>query len=121
MNSDTIRQLIVNARDPLDAKQRINFTSRGMLLFISLFKEKTIDVIELHSLLLRIYRTHNCFIKDSNYITCKDIIVYFTINTPSCITIDHIIHVVSQFDINQDNEHKEVETMKLTLLALTYK
>lgn len=119
MDTDVIRRVIANLRDPLNIKERVHFTSRAILFLTKLFNEKYIDVIDLHCLLLRIAYIRKCYQQDDIHISCKDLVVYLLSNTPTCITVDDVKAIADVFDDDKDSEHNEVRDMHILVKDMT--
>lgn len=122
MNSDTVRKIIANLRDPLDSSRRIHFTARAIRFLTSLFENTHIDVIDLHSLFLNLAYRCGCFADtgdlDRKYVNLKDIVTYLMIHHPACISLPDIVRVGDTFTIDKDNEFHEVSDMLLILSSL---
>lgn len=112
MDSDTIKKIISNLRDPMNASQKIHFTSRCVLFLQKLFSGMSIDEIDLHCILLRFaFSTYRSDYKsiEEKYISLTEAITYLYTVTPSCVTKSDIVDVASQFDIMKDNKFGEVK------------
>jgi hypothetical protein len=113
MDADTICKVAKNLRNPIDSKNKVQITSRSILLLRTLFVTKQIDVIELHTILLRLAYTCNALEDSTRYITLRDILVYMCTCTPSCLSLDDIRNAISQFNTSNDGEYSEVQDMKV--------
>lgn len=120
MDEKTVQKVATNLRNPLYAKQRIHFTSRAVLFVMKLFTDKKVDIIDLHSILLRIAHVSGCLDDSSKYINLKILVSYLCINKPSCISNNDIYSVSETFNIDQDGDYGEVEDMK-SIISSIYK
>lgn len=109
MNSETAHEVCLNVRDPLDVRRRIHFTSRSIRMISMLFNGKEIDVIDLHSVLLRIAYMKGSFCT-KRHITLSDVLIY--VLTTHLLTIDDVMEVVNSFNEDLDSKHGEVRDMK---------
>lgn len=118
MDAETIRKVISNLRNPVNAKARIHFTSRSTLFLVRLFEGKKIDTIDLHSLLLRLAYVSGCFRESKKYINLKDLVVYLYSQIPSCVTQQDITNVSNMFSLDHDSDYREVEDMKIIVSSI---
>jgi len=113
MDRSVANRVILNARDPLDASSRIHFTARAILFLTSLFDNKLLDAIDLHTIILRIAYACGCFRNEEvKYVSMRDVVVYLNAFMPPCICPDDIIGVAESFDDDKDNTYSEVSDMK---------
>lgn len=83
----------------------------------SLFYDNKVDIITLHSYLLRLAYMRRCM-DDNNYITMSDVATYFfIIGIVDGITLEK---VANMFNVEHDSRHKEVENMKKVVHSLLY-
>jgi len=113
MDADTICKVAKNIRNPIDSKNKIQITSRSILFLRTLFLYKEIDVIDLHTILLRIAYACDTFSNTSRYINLRDLVVYLCTYTPSCIRLLDIKDAVDTFDTSNDGEYGEVQDAKI--------
>lgn len=118
MEEEIIRKIISNIRNPINIKERIHFTSRSVLFLKKLFSGKRVDIIELHTLLLRIAYTCGCFDTSNRYINLRDLVVYLYSQTPSYISQSDIYHIANTFSTMKDSDYKEVEDMKIIVQSI---
>lgn len=118
MECDTIQKVVSNLRNPINAKERIHFTSRSILFLVKLFEGKRIDTIELHAILLRMAFASGCFREEKHFVNMKDIVVYLYSQLPLCITCEDITVIGDFFSVTCDSDYKEVEDMKIILSQL---
>lgn len=113
MDSETVSQIVRNLRDPINSKTRIHFTSRAVLFLIRLFDDKSIDIIDLHCILLKIGYASGCIRGENKHITLKNIVIYLYSYMPLMISSEDIKETVDIFNISNDSTHKEVLDMKI--------
>lgn len=116
MNSKTAHEVCLNLRDPLDAKKRIHLTARSIRLITIMFGNTSMDVITLHSHLLRIAYMRGC-LHEKKYISMSDVITYML--SQEVITLEQAERVSAQFDVEKDSQHEEVESMKRIIRSLS--
>lgn len=121
MEAQTVRNVIANLRNPINAKLRVHFTSRSVLFLVKLFEGKRIDTIDLHCILLRAAYVSGCFhdVKKVKYINMKDLVVYICSQIPACITIHQVRDVANTFNVENDSDYHEVEDMKTIISSIT--
>lgn len=117
MDSQTVKNVITNLRDPLHAREKIQFTSRSILFLTQIFHGKRIDVIDLHCLLLKIAHSTGCF-QEEKYISLRDLVVTLYSFPPPCISGDDILLIANTFSADNDSDFKEVEDMKILVESL---
>lgn len=115
MNAKVAHEVCLNLRDPLDARKRVHLTARSIRLITILFLNKNMDVITLHSILLRMAYTRGCF-QSKKYITMSDIVVY--VLAEGIITMEEVEEASKYFDIEKDSKHDEVNIMKKIMTSL---
>lgn len=118
MDTDTIRKVIGNLRNPINVKARIHFTARSILFITSIFENKRIDIIELHTVLLRLAHVCGCFGETKKFISLKDLVVFLYSHSPTCISYNDISSVAKLFNVTNDSDYKEVEDMKIIVESI---
>lgn len=118
MDAETVRKVISNLRNPMNAKARVHFTSRSTLFLLKLFDNKRIDTIDLHCILLRLAYACGSFREDKKFINLKDLVVYLCSQTPSCILNRDIYNIANIFSVSNDSNYKEVEDMKIIVNSI---
>lgn len=83
----------------------------------SLFFDDKVDIITLHSYLLRLAYMKRCMDND-NYITMSDVATYFFLVG----IVDHntLKRVADSFDVDRDSRHGEVASMKKVVHSLLH-
>ncbi len=117
MKSDTVHRICLNLRHPLDARRRIHFTARAIKMISSLFYDDKVDIITLHSYLLRLAYIRRCM-DDDNYITMSDVATYFFL--VGIIDPSTLERVANMFDVEHDSRHREVSNMKKVVQSLLH-
>lgn len=112
MEASKAHEVMINLCNPTEWKERIWVTSRGKKFLALLFEGKYIDVIDFHSIILRIAYTSGWFQDKEKYINLKDIVVYLLGSSLTCITVADIKKVANEFKLEHDNEYFEVEDMR---------
>lgn len=121
MDGEIVKKVIVNLRNPVNAKARVQFTSRSILFLTRLFEGKRTDTIELHCILLQMAHISGCFRDTSSkYINLRDLIVYLCSRIPTCVSMQDIRTVADIFTTNLDSDYKEVEDMKIIIDSIEY-
>lgn len=115
MDSKTAHDICLNLRDPCNSGNRVHLTAKAVRLVSILFSGKNVDIVTLHSTLLRIAYIRKCM-KSKKYLTMSDIITY--ILSIGLVTIDDVKDAVSRFDIEKDSPYHEIDDAKRIITSL---
>lgn len=115
MNSKIAHDICLNVRDPLDVRRRIHFTPRAIKMICLLFDGRDIDVIGLHSVLLRIAYMKGSFC-GKTHITLSSVLTY--VLTTHLVSVEEAVRVANMFDEKLDSKHGEVRDMKSIMNAV---
>jgi hypothetical protein len=116
MDSKVAHKVCLNLRDPLDVKTRIHLTPRAIKMVCLMFDGRDIDVIGLHSMLLRVAYMKGSF-STKRHITMSDIATY--ILTIGIMDVEEVKRISDVFDEERDSMHGEVSDMKKIIASLS--
>lgn len=108
MEQDLVHTVLSNVRHPLNYKVRIKFTTRAIMFLVNLLAGKSIDVIDLHTLILRMAHSIGCLDDPDEHITMTGAVVYLMINGGDIVTHEDLRSMMDILDVQRDNGHKEV-------------
>lgn len=111
MDSTTVREILLNLRDPTDITKRVHFSNRAVLFLIKLFTDTNIEIIDLHVLIMKLAHSVGSLFNPERYISCTDVAFYFTNHPHPLASVGTLKRIAAFFTEDKDNRYHEIRDL----------